>query len=174
MMNAMPSLNEEEDHSFEYHTIVNSDRFKFESHKWFGCVPSKGLHLERNEYNCIPEGFLVHQGIMSPITGEPVYVDSVTGDIWHQAKWYHNLLHNPISNIKLLNFDKDEDEGSLGSSELIISKKRIVSLKERKTIHIKYIKQGSHNFRDYNLAGHRLHFYADILPNVIYCKCVGK
>jgi hypothetical protein len=123
------------------------------------------LHSKRNKYNRTIVGSL------SNSSNNPQIYKDVYGTIWEVLPWYFNILHNPAINLKLVNYD----DNAAGSSEIIVKKKNVKKISDYvKGIAICDIKVGSYNFRDFHLCGHFKHFTADILPNIMYCKCVGN
>ena len=128
--------------------------------------PSKILHLIRNSYQCEPQGHLTSDKFR-------LWTDQVTGDVWREVPWYHNVFHKPWKNIKLVHMDYDVNNNGLGSSEIIVPKSSIMSYDNNRIIEIKSIKSGSYNYRDLYVCGNFKHFKADIFPNVAYLKIVG-
>lgn len=130
------------------------------------CVPSKNTHVSRNKYQKYPSGVLeCKYGDM--------YTDS-DGKKWFKVPWYLNLFHNPAMNIKLLYFDDHHTVNGVGSSEVIVPRRLIQKRLYDGTYKINAgdITRGSYNYRDIYLTNHWKHFWADIFPNLAYCKCV--
>lgn len=130
-------------------------------------IPSKLLHFDRNKYNTSPVGGTLLSN------GNNIFYDE-GNNIWHKMPWYYTIFHNAITNVKLIHFDANVIGSAVGSSEIIVPK---IALQQRYDgkiqIPINQIKDGSYNYRDLYVSGRWTHFLADILPNVIYCKCVG-
>lgn len=128
--------------------------------------PSKKLHLKRNSYQTSPVGTLISKQ-------HNRFVDDA-GNVWLLLPWYQSMFHNPAVNIKLILYDPVP---SVGSSEIIVAKKAVQKKKSYDgslVIPPGHYKMGSYNFRDFNLSSQWKHFVADILPNIVYCNCVGK
>lgn len=136
------------------------------------CVPSKQQHNARNDFNIIPSGELHYDGSLDQFK-QKVFKDQLKRE-WHQLKWYHSIFHNPAKNIKLQYYHSDDDPNIETSSEIIVNKKMIKYIDDDETIHPIYIFDGSYNYKDFRKSNHFAHFMADILPNVLYCSCVGK
>lgn len=133
----------------------------FPPEKWF---PSRQLHCTRNNYNVIPAGTLTAQ------TPYHSFVDE-SGNIWSVDPWYYTLFHNPIKNVKFINYASNVD--TLGSSEIIVRKKNIDKGDKVWRIAQKDIEIGSFNYRDLKKTSQIKHLIADALPVLVYCTCVG-
>ena len=142
----------------------------FESNKW---IPHKALHARRNDFNYTPDA---DAEIVDTLTTRRigrkdfnVYRDNVTGAKWIKMPWWLSLFHNPARNHKFVAYDSDVIPTAQSSSEFIVRKKCVITFMEHKTYRGKDIQKGSFNFRARGMR----HFFADILPVVIYCKCIG-
>ncbi len=126
--------------------------------------PSKVLHYSRNTFNQNPSGNLELEETNNTIQ----FVDITNGQIWTKMPWYYNIFHNPIANVKLLNYDCDFVPNALSSSEIIVCKKNIIN----NCIDISLIdySKGSFNYRDFSKSNPWRHFVADIIPDVCYIK----
>jgi hypothetical protein len=136
-------------------------------------IPSKKVHMKRNSYNEKPTSSLVCFSENNPLH---TFKEEESGRIWNLLPWYYNLLHNPIKNVKLICYDFHTYGGSgVGSSEIIVPKKAIEKTVDNKLkISLNAMLTGSYNYRDLYICGSFKHCLADVLPNIIYCKCVGK
>ena len=127
---------------------------------------NKRLHCARNSYQLEVNTTLVskHRNIFN----------DQDGNCWLRMPWWYNIFHNPCKNVKLLHYDANFIGTALGSSEIIVPKNAIQKNKYNGTLFIpsSSIKMGSYNFRDGYTSSKWRHFVADILPNMIYCKCV--
>lgn len=131
-------------------------------------VPSKEVHLMRNKFNCFPVHSLTKDTSLFSIHKRKffeIYLDETNGTEWVLQPWYLSLFHNPWKNCKFLAYDSSILAGAPGSSEIIVPKKAIVN----GVVEVSQITEGSYNFHTKGFK----HFQADILPNAIYCKCVG-
>jgi hypothetical protein len=153
-----------------------------ESHKDFGIkrmFPCKEQHKERNNYNSYPKDNLIFSGKMAqqhnvlwciPVKSRKVFEDVETHECWQLQPWYLTMFHNPAKNYKFLSYDKLYEPFAVGSSELIVPRKKIhvTNVKESpvETIHTADMKSGSYNYRTFGLG----HFWADVLPNVFFGK----
>lgn len=130
--------------------------------------PTKQLHVNRNHYNLLPVGDLISKR-------PDVYADT-DGNLWNKMPWYFTMFHNPVKNIKLIHYDITMCKNGVGSSEIIVPKKNVKQTPNGHPNTIKHgsWKIGSYNYRDIYTTSRWEHFVADVLPNVIYCKCVGS
>lgn len=140
-------------------------------------VPSKKEHISRNNFNMVPSGELYCRGEKDQYN-QKVFIDK-EGRRWHQLKWYYSIFHNPIKNIKLQYYHYEDRNDKLlknpkGSSEIIVNKKMVSKVGDKELIHPIYIFNGSYNYKDFRKTNQFAHFMADILPNVLYCSCIGK
>lgn len=146
-------------------------------------LPSVQAHFERNNYNCIPgeAGRLTENAVEYSEEGcceccckaqhLQVFRDTFTASNWVIQPWWLSVFHKPWKNFKLIAHDHDVTEGALGSSEIIIPKSAVLKDEDGNlTINCSEIVRGSYNYRT---RGAR-HFFADVLPSVLYCKCIGK
>lgn len=143
----------------------------FGAKRWF---PSRELHARRNEFNFVPQADaeITDTGDTRRIgrTDCKVYRDSLTGWLWVRMPWWRALLHNPVRNHKFLAFDDDIVAHAPSSSEFIVPKAKALTIIEgRKTYQASDMSPGSYNFKT---LGAR-HYFADVFPPALYCKCVG-
>jgi hypothetical protein len=139
-------------------------------------IPSKIFHINRNKYNNTPTSPLLRDNTRTfkEILNESTrtFKEEQTGRIWNLLPWYYNLLHNPIKNVKLICFDFHTFKNGVGSSEIIVAKKSIENTMDDKLkIPLSAMKEGSYNYRDLYICGNWKHLWADIFPNIMYCKC---
>lgn len=144
------------------------------SHKYFdtGCVPTRAAHLMRNRMNMYPVFELQKLSDVLVVSGKRfvnAYHDGVTDSVWVREPCYLTLFHRPWKNYKFLCHDCDTVPGSKGSSEIIVPKKAAFDGDES-SFDVNAITEGSYNYRTRGMA----HFWADIIPNVLYFKIVGK
>ena len=140
------------------------------------CIPSREAHINttRGYYNEHPKNDLkyTNDGGGGKRSRRRVYRDAETGWLWHEMPWYLSLFHKPCKQIKLLHFDRDHDAKAKGSSEILVQKKDIEHQENGKVACILKDKinweEGSFNYRDFNVTNHFAHFWADILPFVLY------
>jgi hypothetical protein len=135
-------------------------------------IPDRQTHISRNDYNCFPIFELKRLPDTYAISGKKfkyVYHDAVTDSYWIMEPWYLSIFHKPWKNYKFVCFDNDIIPGATGSSEIIVPKTAALSPEENE-FNVTEIQQGSYNFRTNGVA----HFFADILPNVLYFKIVGN
>lgn len=130
---------------------------------------SKDLHFNRNEFNMTPDGVLIGKDGANNVPN--IFVDD-QGQGWLKMPWYYTIFHNPLKNVKLLHLDSNFVGNALGSSEIIVPKKKIQKDNAKGTMYIlnKDVKQGSYNYRDGYVSSQWKHFVADVFPNVIYWK----
>ena len=133
-------------------------------------MPTRNVHLHRNDFNCVPNSMAtIAKTLETKFIGKKpceVYRDSLTGCKWVKMPWYLSLFHNPAKNLKFMAFDNDIIASATSSSEFIISKAK----GSIETFAGSDIKKGSYNFRTNGIR----HFWADIFPVVVYCKCIGS
>jgi len=107
----------------------------------FKYIPSKKLHVSRNNYNIVPTGTLKFKGEFDKYD-QKVYIDEI-GRKFHELKWYHSIFHNPVKNIKLQYYHCDlpieiinqYPYPDTGSSEIIVQK-NYIKIIENNELHI--------------------------------------
>lgn len=138
-------------------------------------IPTLYQHYERNKYNKIPLTDIVCNNVLN-IKNYRIFIEEVfeSDDLvvyrqWEEQPWYRTILHNPIINIKLL----CTDDNTHGSSEIIVRRKDVRRDIVNKCFNVysNKIKTGSYNYRDFNVTSSIQHVLADVLPNILYCKC---
>ena len=148
-------------------------------------VPTRALHSHRNDFNfgvCDNARLYLTREVWYPKAANgnpkrcsrprPVYYDNMTGTRWILQPWYLSMFHAPATHYKLLSLDSDLVSSSKGSSEIIVRKRHVKVCPSSKCQYFNgaNIETGSYNFCT---SGWR-HWLADILPVVIYCKCIGE
>lgn len=137
-------------------------------------IPSIIQHSTRNNYNKFPKDNIVFTKIRNE-RGMRVFEEALeNGEIrmWYEQPWYFNIFHHPAVYIKLLCYDEYN-----GSSEIFIKKRDIKIINCELgccVISNEHLVEGSYNYRDYTLTSHWKHFWADVFPTAIYCKCIGE
>jgi hypothetical protein len=136
-------------------------------------VPTKKVHSQRGDYQILPQSpQLIDTGRTRDYgkSRRKIFADIATGTEWVMEPWYLNMFHNPARNIKFICPDDTIIEGALGSSECQIPRNDRRMTDEKIEIYLTaQLKSGSYNFRTRGFA----HFFADVLPSIIYCKCIG-
>jgi hypothetical protein len=131
-------------------------------------ISSRETHLMRNEFNVFPSSLVLESNTFS-IQGkrfDKVFSDVESGMEWVKMPWHLSIFHQPWKNYKFVSFDSNIVPGSPGSAELITPKKSIIEGK----VNLAESKPGSYNFKHSGFG----HFLSDVLPTLIYCKCIGN
>ena len=113
-------------------------------------IPSRIDHINRNQYNIFPVGHLSH------VNGNK-YIDS-NNVIWLKRGFFNSLLHNPFTNYIFETYDPQQ----ISSSEVQILKKEFDN-------GIQNFRASSFNYYS-SFNSHISHFFADILPIIIYLR----
>ena len=141
-------------------------------------IPTRTSHARRNDFNCVPGVPGAQTVITDTLTTTKigkrefkVYRDTHTGENWVRMPWWLSMFHNPARNLKFVSYDADIVPHAQSSSEFIVRKTSVTTspIEGRKTIESANILSGSFNFRSRGFP----HFLADVLPPLLYLKCVG-
>jgi hypothetical protein len=113
-------------------------------------IPSLNVHINRNKYNIFPVGHLIH-------VKDDKYIDQ-NNIIWIKRGVFTSLLHNPFKNYVFETYDVKKQ----GSSEVKILKTDFDNGYQN-------FKPTSFNY--YSSFNSPLsHFFADVLPIIIYLR----
>lgn len=135
--------------------------------KWF---PSRDAHLFRENFNYALSGDLIYEG-MRNAKGYRIFKDTESGWMWIEIPWYLNIFHCPHKFRKFIHYDSDHVKNATSSCEIFVNKKKIIKkVNGSFTINRSDVNRnlGSFNYRDFTLTNYFKHFFADILPVVIY------
>jgi len=141
-------------------------------------MPSAREHASRNNFNMRPSP----TSYLDKVSNEKnqkreLFQDRETNVLWERQPWYLNMFHAPWKNHKFLALDSEVISDAAGSSEILIPKKArfssTVTDNADSVTNITYPcdeikKGGSYNYRTKGVK----HFFADILPVLIYWKRV--
>jgi len=146
--------------------IIHRIRNMFPDNK---TIPSKEANEQRKFYNEKPLGNLIC--INSNESYYRIFTDDENGWVWYEMPWYHHMFYYPFQKMKLVHFDNDHVKNAKGSSEIYVivsdivqHKNNIQSISKDKMIW----NEESYNFRDLSQTNCVSHFFADIVPKIIY------
>lgn len=151
------------DHAADRERVIRQARTRI-GRRW---IPSKQTHCDRARYNSVPVGPLLRQE-------GSVYVDAASKERWVLQPWYLSVFHRPARRHKLLSYNSQYVAGDAGASELVVAQSRAPRTGRRSAPEIiraeQFTLQGSYN---YNARGLK-HFFSDVLPFALFCRCKGR
>lgn len=119
-------------------------------YKYYSKIPSQIQDINRNKYNIFPLGKLTY-------IKDDKYIDK-NNVIWIKRSFIKSLLHNPFKYYVFETYDTQQ----IPSSEVKILKKEFDN-------GIQHFKSASYNY--YSSFNFPIsHFFADVLPIIIYPK----
>ena len=121
------------------------------------CIPSRVKHYMRSNFGRIPRGRFTPANNTDEFS-RLVYFDDNQRN-WSVIKPCCSCCQSANSTL-LVNYDDDIIAVGLGSTEV-----RVINM-----LHEDYvIERKTHNYRDPNKTSYIKHFFADIIPTILYC-----
>lgn len=128
--------------------------------KFCSCIPSKSTHMIRNDIVITPNGMLKkvpqHQFSDVKLRNEEIknYIDD------NGLNW--TVIDKQFTTVRLVMYDDQIIQGTLGSSEILMSNPGNQS---------QLLITKTYNYRDKEKTSYIEHFLADILPKCLFCLC---